>query len=341
MKRASLITALTLLVVLGLCLLSQGPAYAAKMVVKFSHNEPIGSVTDRATQKFKARVESQTKGDIEVQLFPAGQMGKTEEVAEMMKMGTLQMAIGSPANVSGVYPPLQVFDIPYILPSSLNDVVKVINARPAEVIGEGLKKNNIIPLAFYTIGAKQYTANTPIRKPEDFKGVKIRTMSSPTVMETFKALGASPVPIPYYETYTALQLGTVSAQENPIHAIEQMKFYEVQKYIILSSHAPFILLAYANLRWYDGLPQETQKIIADGLKEIIPYMTEETQKDDHESLDRIKKTGKTQVIELTPESRKAFKEALAPVRDRYLKLMGDEGARLLKAFDEETAKYSK
>jgi tripartite ATP-independent transporter DctP family solute receptor len=342
MKRTDRITLVILLSFCFVGIMSPGTGYSAeKLVIKFSHNEAIGSIIDKATQEFKARLEAETKGEIEVQLFPAGQMGKTEQVAEMMKMGTLQMAIGSPANVSGIYPPLQIFDIPYMLPSSLDDVVKVINGRPAEMISAGLKKNNVLPLAFYTIGSKQYTCNSPIHKPEDFKGVKIRTMSSPTVMESFRVLGAQPVAIPYFETYTALQLGTVAGEENPLHAIEQMKFHEVQKYIIISNHAPFILLAYVNQKWFEGLPPDKQKAISDNIKGIIPVVTKGSIEDDHESLEKIKKYGKTEIIELTPESRKAFKEALMPVREKYIKTVGEEGAKLLALFDEEAAKYAK
>jgi len=344
MRKSTIVILATLLVFATVFassfIIGEGIAYGkAKYQIKISHSEPVRSVIDRATQKIKARVAARSRGEVELLLFPAGQLGKTAETAEMMQMGALQMAIGlgSPAHVSGVYTPLTVFDIPFLLPESLPVALEIINGRAGETLSAGLKKNNMRALAYYIIGSKQYTCNHPIQKPDDFKGLKIRVMASPILVEAFKSMGAIPVPIPFLETYTALQLGTVVGQENPIHTIEQMKFYEVQDYVILSEHQPFVILVYTNNRWFEGLPENIQKILSVSFKEIAHWVLEESVADDEKSLEHIEKSG-TKVLKVTPENREAFRKALGPVRAKYIEMVGEEGRKVLKVFDEELSK---
>jgi C4-dicarboxylate-binding protein DctP len=159
-------------------------------------------------------------------------------------------------------------------------------------------------------------------------------------VESFKLLGATPVPVPYFETYTALQLGTVDGQENPIHAIEQMKFYEVQKYLILSNHQPFTLLAYANKKWFESLPKNFQSILYEEFGGIVDQIVKGTLEDDKKSLEHIRASG-TKIIELTPAERRAFQDKLKPVRKKYIEIVGKEGENLLNILDAETEKYSK
>jgi tripartite ATP-independent transporter DctP family solute receptor len=339
MKKNNLVTLLFLTVFLSVFMIGQGTA-DAKYIIKFAHSEPVKSVIGDAVSKFKSSVEELSKGEVEVRIFPAYQLGTTGEVAEMMQMGFLQMALGSAAHISTLYPPIQVFEIPFLLPEDFKLSTEIINGQPGEILSAGLKKKNIIGVSYINGGWKTFMCNKPIHKPSDFKGLKWRTMPSQLIMETYRVLGANPTPLPYTEIYTALQLGTIDGQENPIWANEAMKFYEVAKYLIISNHSAAIMVQFANSKWIEGLPKDIHKIVLDASIELRKYVMGKNEEENREALEKMKKYG-TKIIELTPQERQAFKEALRPVRDKYVSIIGEEGANILKTFDEEIAKAGK
>ena len=335
-KNIILALVVVLVAVFGL-MVSQVPALAkAKYQIKLHHGEPLGSAEDLNARKLKAMIEEKTQGEAEVSMYPAGEMGTDLEAAEMIQMGTLQMAIVATGWLGGISPAAQILDIPFLLPTDSRLAVKVLNGPAGDALGATFKGMKVT--GYYSLGVKQYTCNNAIRKPADFKGLKIRTMASPLVVESFKVMGAIPTPLPYTEVYSALQLGTVVGQENPIWAIKKMKFYEVQDYLILSNHATFVSMMAVNPKWFDSLPPKIQKIIADGSKEIAYPIYESIAKEEQADLDEIRASG-TQIIELTPAEIGAFKEAMVPVRKKFVELTGKQ--ELLKIFDEEVAKVTK
>ena len=188
-------------------------------------------------------------------------------------------------------------------------------------------------LAIYPLSFKQFTSNKAIHHPDDFKGLKWRTMAAPIIMESYKLLGASPVSINYHELYTALQLNTVDGEENPFWSIGEMKFYEVQKYVIRSNHAAFISTMISNKKWFEGLPANIQGIITTAAKATVAVALESDKRIDNEWYEKIKNDPGTSIIELTPESVQAFKDRLKPLRGIYVKMVGESGKEVLKAFD--------
>ncbi len=309
--------------------------------VKWAHHEPLNSAVDKATKILKERVEKETNGEMEILLFPAGQLGNANDLAEMVSMGNFEGIVsGSTGNISNAVPAMQVYDIPFILPESLWDALEVMNSEPVlDSYSNSLAKANIKVLAFYIGGNKQFTSNFPIRKPEDMVGHKYRVMASPLLIETYKVWGASPIPISFQELYTALQLGTVEGQENSVRTIYQMKFHEVQDYLTISNHAPFTQVVYANLDWFNSLPEEYQRILLDAIQDSALYVLEESIRQGEEFLKIMPEESDIVITTLTEEERQAFMVGLEQVKQKYFELTGEEGRAILKAIEEESSKY--
>jgi tripartite ATP-independent transporter DctP family solute receptor len=252
----------TAVAVLALALPLQ--ALAAPVVLKLAHVDPEDvfiSKKGAATRAFKDIVEAETSGAIQVQLYPAGQLGGERELIESTKLGTLQMAMVSGA-IAGYFKPAMVLDIPYLFSSAPVAWEVLDGAFGAELAAAILKETGMRVLAYGETGFRNFTnSKRPIQSPEDLKGLKIRVMETPLYITMVKSLGAAPTPIAWPETYTSLQQGVVDGQENPVSVILQAKFAEVQKHLTLDGHtygADFLLI---NEGVYQKLTPEQQGIL--------------------------------------------------------------------------------
>ena len=220
-------------------------AFTAPIEIKLGHVDAPDNKKGVASLVFKDIVEAGSGGAIKVSVFPSGQLGAERELIEGTKMGTVQMCMVSAA-LAGFFKEAQVLDIPYLF-SSAPVAWKVLDGKFGRELGdECLKKTGMRLLAYGETGFRNFTSSTKlIKSPEDLKGQKIRVMESPVYMTLIKALGGSPTPIAWTETYSALQQKVVDGQENPVSAIMMAKLYEVQKYVTLDGHtygADFILI---------------------------------------------------------------------------------------------------
>jgi len=258
-----------LLLVLGLVVPSAAMA-AAKWSMKFGHDMPEDSAQHVAALKYADLVKERTKGQVEIKVFPAQQLGTDPEMVQQAQMGTLEIVLPPTAKISGFAAQLQLADLPFLFPSK-ETCYQVLDGPVGDKVLALLDAKGLKGVSFWESGFKQITANKAIRKPEDFAGMKVRVMESPLLIAQYKQVKANPVPIDFAETYNALQQGVVDAQENPLVSIVNMKFYEVQKYTMLSNHG---FLGYAFLfskKVYDGLPADIQKVMRDTARELASF----------------------------------------------------------------------
>ena len=266
MMMKSKIVTCGLIAIAFLALMAVVPAgvQAGPTVIKLAHVDPEDvyiSKKGAAARVFKDIVEAESSGAIEVQLFPAGQLGGERELIESTKLGTIQMSMVSGA-IAGYFKPAMVLDIPYLF-SSAPVAWKVLDGPFGQELGDAiLKKTGMRVLAYGETGFRNFTnSKRPIKSPADLKGLKIRVMETPLYVTMVKSLGAAPTPISWPEVYTSLQQGVVDGQENPVSVILQAKFSEVQKYLTLDGHtygADFILI---NDRFYQKLSADQRGII--------------------------------------------------------------------------------
>lgn len=291
--------------------------------IKLHHDLAEESAQHQGLVEFQKLVEEKSGGRIQIQIFPNNTLGSDTEVAEMLQTGSVEAALIPTAKLSGFYAPLQVLDLPFVFPTRDacygtldNDEFKSMLFTPMEDIGfKGIN--------FWESGFKQFTANKPLAKPEDFAGLKFRTMESPLIISQFEALGASPVPIDFGETYNSLQQGVVDGEENPLVSIVNMKFYEVQKNCVISNHA---YLAYALLfskGFWDKLPEDLQQIVIEAADEAVQTERQMTIDKEDGYIKTIEDSGCT-VTYLSDEEKAVLAEVMKPVHEEYRDVIGSD-----------------
>lgn len=261
---SSIVLGICVLILAGLVPVGLPTVHAAQFEIRLGHPDPADIYTSRkaaGSTVFKAMVENETGGAVKVNLFPAGQLGGEREVAEAVKLGSVQIGMLS-GPFSGFCREAQVFDIPYLFPSHLVAYRVLEGPFGKELAEECLKKTGMRILTYAQVGFRNFTNSARvIKSPADLKGLKFRVMENPVYMTLVRSMGGAPTPIPWPETYTALQQKVVDGQENPISSIKFAKLYEVQKYMTTDGHTFGVSFMLINEKFFQSLPKEFQAIV--------------------------------------------------------------------------------
>ncbi|WP_206378124.1 DctP family TRAP transporter solute-binding subunit [Sneathiella limimaris] len=244
------------------------PSMAADVTIRLAHlnpADPFASHSGAMTSVFKSLVETASGGDIEVLLFPDGQLGKDNEVIQQVRDGIVQSTISSAGGVAQHYPLVGVFDIPFAFPNiAATDRVMDLSSNFGKKFAGGLEKETGLKvLGLLDSGGFFAFTNSkrPITSVEDMKGLRIRTMTLPTHQAMVNSLGGQATPLPWAEVYTALQTGVADGQMNPIPVIAFAKFDEVQKYLSITNHVITPYVWTMNQDFYNGLSAEHKEIV--------------------------------------------------------------------------------
>jgi len=238
----------------------------AATTLRVGHIFPITHPVHKSTTAMADFVAKQSNGEVEIKVYSGGALGKGKTLAESIHLGTVDMGTAGPGLLSRLEPSWGLIAGEYVF-KNMESMFKVLNGPVGDDIKNRLKnKRGIRTLGIGYLGQRNLTANKPIRKPEDLKGLKIRIPNIPLRKASFLALGAAPTPMAFSEVYLALQQGVVDGQENPLAQIVAAKFYEVQKYLILTGHAlnPEILLI--NEKKFKSLSDSSQSALLKGAK---------------------------------------------------------------------------
>ncbi|MBM7649424.1 tripartite ATP-independent transporter DctP family solute receptor [Bacillus ectoiniformans] len=281
-----------------------------------------------AAEAFAEKVERESDGRIDVQLYPNGVLfGSDREGIEAVQLGNVEMVIPAMPAIAGFNKKFMVFDLPFLFNSKEN-AYKALDGELGDILLKDLEKNGLKGLAFAENGYRHMSNNKqPITKPSDMDGIKIRTLENPLHTDTFKSFGANAAPFAFGELYTALQQNTFDAMECPVSLYSTNKFYEVQKYLTLSGHVYTATLLLANKDFYDSLPADLQQVLDEASLEYRDNQRLLAEKQDEESLKQIQAEGMI-VNELTEEQREEFKKAAQPVYEKYVPIIGEELVKL-------------
>jgi C4-dicarboxylate-binding protein DctP len=292
------------------------PASAqSPIVIKFSHVVAPDTPKGKASLKFKELAEKYTNGKVSVEVYPNSQLYKDKEELEALQLGAVQMLAPSLSKFGPIgVKEFEVFDLPLILPDK-KALRRVTDGPLGKRLLKLLDAKGIVGLAYWDNGFKEFSANKPLRNPDDFKGVKIRIQSSKVLEMQMRALGAIPQVMAFSEVYQALQTGVVDGQENTPSNMYTQKMHEVQKYTTLSDHGYIGYAAIANKKFWDGLPADIRGQLEKAMAEATAYGNDISEKENAEALDAMKKSGKTEIITLTDAQKVALKKALTPVYD--------------------------
>jgi len=284
-----------LVVFVALALALTAGAASAKVVIKLANAGPDNpdNRTVKAVEIFKHLVEKGTKGEVEVKAYHASKLGDEREALEGIRMGTIQMGTLTSGPVPGFFPEVMVFDIPFLF-SSAPAAWEFFQSDYAKEFKDAFRqKTGVRILDITENGYRHFTdAARPLKAPVDMKGLKIRTMQNPAHMAMVKALGAEPTPIPFSELYMALQQKVVDGMECPVVLIHDMKFYEVQKYMVLDGHLYNPLFVFMNDKFFTKkLTPAQQKVVAEAAKVLADAHNGFSQLANQEGLAKLKAKG--------------------------------------------------
>lgn len=290
-----------------------GAANADPIIIKFSHVVATDTPKGKASEKFKELAEKYTGGKVKIEVYPNSTLYKDKEELEALQLGSVQML--APSNSK--FGPLgirefEVFDLPYILPD-LKTLRKVTEGPLGARLLKLLDSKGITGLAYWDNGFKQMSANKKLVTPADYQGVKFRIQSSRVLQAQFKALGSLPQVMAFSEVYQALQTGVVDGQENTWSNIYTQKMHEVQKYITETNHGYIGYVVIVNKKFWDDLPADIRDQLSKAMKEATDFNNAQSQKENDDALAEIRKSGKSEIIKLTPEQDEAMRKAMEPV----------------------------
>src|SRR5215470_15414973 len=292
-----------------------GPATAADspIVLKFSHVTASDTPKGKAADKFKELAEKYTDGKVKVEIYPNSTLYKDKEELEALQLGAVQMLAPSNSKFGPIgIKEFEAFDLPYLLPDT-KTLRKVTEGPLGARLLKLLDSKGMTGLAYWDNGFKEMSANKKLLSPADYKGLKFRIQSSKVIEAQFRTLGAIPQVMAFSEVYQALQTGVVDGQENTWSNIYTQKMHEVQKYVTTTNHGYIGYVVVVNKKFWDGLPADVREACAKAMKEATEYGNNQSAKENEDALGEIKKTGKTEIITLTPDQDDAMRKAMMPV----------------------------
>jgi tripartite ATP-independent transporter DctP family solute receptor len=248
------------------------PIYAANpRVLKFSSIHDPSHPSGITAEFFAKRVDQLTNGEVEVQVYHSRQLGDALQNVENVRNGSVAMTSISMANLSQVNPKMDMFSLPYIFKSG-DHYWHVLSSPKTMEFMSVLEPKGIKIVSWIDSGARSLFTQEPVRTPEDMKGMKIRVMASPVMINTMKALGANGVPVAWGELYSALQTGVVDGAENNPPSVYSMKFNEVSKYYTLDEHMRIPDLNIISKKVFDKLSDSQQAAIMKAGEEATAFM---------------------------------------------------------------------
>ncbi len=261
----------------------------------------------RAAEHFKELAEKLTQGRVRIDLFPNSQLYKDKEELEALQLGAVQMLAPSVSKFGPLgIKEFEVFDLPYLF-SSYEDVAKITHGPIGAELLEKLKAKGIVGLAYWNNGFKILSANRPLISPDDVLGLKMRIQASKVIEEQMVALGALPQVMAFSEAYQALSSGVVDGTENtPANMLTQKMFRSAEERDADVSRLSRLCRDRRTRTFWDGLPPDIRAALEKAIKETTPLANKLALEENEQSLDEMRKSGKTDFHEPTAEERLAW-----------------------------------
>ena len=323
MKRARLATLglVTLGLVVGLVPMAPSSAIAQKVEATLASVNSPAYINPRMQMVFIQKVAEKTNGQVVIKWVGSGQLGGLKENLEAIIGGNLELCGVNNANLAPLHPNTMLFDFPFIF-RDYEHMKKVVRGPIGQqVYGEFEQKTGIkLIMTGLPDGARSiWNRRRPVLSPDDVKGLKLRVMEAPLMVDTFRALGAIPTPMASTEVYMAAKQGVIDGAEwGPLGIIEQ-KSYETAKYYTLTKHFNMPGSVGMSAKWFNALKPEHQKAIMEAADEARAWFDKEFDADEARALAEVKKRG-MEIVE-NPDIER-FRTAVKPVYDKYADKVG-------------------
>ncbi|MDI6637358.1 MAG: DctP family TRAP transporter solute-binding subunit [Bacillota bacterium] len=311
LHKTFLVIVLAMLTMLGAAL---GEAADNVIRLNVAHVLADSHPCHQALLQLSEAVKQETNGHVQISVISGGALGSELDEIEQVRMGALDMALlYGISNFQGMEPVCAVEELPFLW-ENREQAYAAFDGELGKKLAERVEKHGVKILAYWENGFRNFTNNVrPIVKPEDMKGIKFRVAESAIRLDTFRQLGASAVPMPFPELFTALQQGTVDGQENPLSIIYTSRFYEVQKYLSLSGHIWNTAVLIINPARWQRLSERERRVLQDNALKYRTVARQLIKAQDEEFVSQLKKKG----MIVNEVDKKAFREAVKPVWDKY------------------------
>ncbi|NDP37710.1 MAG: TRAP transporter substrate-binding protein [Rhodoferax sp.] len=327
-----------LLAVTSLGLLISLPTLAQDIqerVIKFGHLNNADHPTSLGVKRFAELLAAKSGGKLKVQEFPSSQLGSDMQQQSALQGGVQEMSAPSTTSLAGIVREFGLVDFPFAV-STFEQADGMLDGPFGAALLAKLPAKGLVALGYWDLGFRNVTnSKRPITRPEDMNGLKLRVIPNPVFVQTFTALKANPVPLPFAELYGALESHAVDGQENPYAVILSNKMYEVQKYLSATNHVYAANIVLVSKKFWDKLSSTEQKIMTEAANEARGYQRTASRAAAQKAVADLQSKG-MQFNELSKAELARMSDVAKPVRARLaasydpvmVKLYNDELKRV-------------
>jgi TRAP-type transport system periplasmic protein len=303
--------------------LAEAQAQIQTRTLRFPSASNKGHPQVLGVEKFAEIVAQKSGGKITVRPFPGGTLGPDLQVVSAMQGGTIDLNVMNASLLAGNVKEMAALDLPFLF-NSAEEADAVIDGPVGRKLIDKLPAKGLIGLAYWDLGFRQmHTRSKPIATADDLRGLKMRVIPTPIYVEFMNTTGANAVPMPFTETYTALEQGAIDGMTNPLLNIPDGKYNEVSKHLTLTNHMYSPQIVIASKRTWDKLSADERKILEEAAVETAAYQRKVARDEAAKVLDQLRKAGMV-IHELPPEEVAKLRDKAKPVIQKYSKELGEE-----------------
>jgi tripartite ATP-independent transporter DctP family solute receptor len=306
-------------------------------VIRFGHLNNADHPVSFGVKRFAELVAAKSGGKLKVQEFPSSTLGNELQQQSALQGGVQEMSAPATTSLAGIVKEFGLIDFPFAV-SSFAQADALLDGPFGQALLARLPEKGLVALGYWDLGFRNVTnSKRPITRPEDLDGLKIRVIPNPVFLETFKALKANPVPMPFAELYGALESKAVDGQENPFAVILSNKFYEVQKYVSATNHVYAANIILVSKKFWDKLSPAEQKIMSEAADEARGYQRQVSRAAAQRAVGDLKSKG-MQYNDVAASEQERMRLAASPVTDRFAATYDQS---IVKLYRDELAKFRK
>lgn len=285
--------------------LASGDAIKEKIVIKVGFEPNPGEPTELSAKEWARLVKEKSDGKVELQIYPSSQLGSKKDLIEQATMGINVITITDFSFLAEYVPDFNVLAGPY-MGDDFDDIFKLTETDWFKDLSKQLDDKGIHILSTnWAFGVRHMIAKKPVYKPADLNGQKIRVSNNKMFLESFKAMGATPIPMPWGEAYTAITQGVIDGCDNPLPFLYGAKIHEAAKYVILTGHMNMISQWVIGRNYWESLPDKVKTILVEAADEAGVYNNKIVAEADKAMLEKYRQEG----ITIIEPDREAFREA--------------------------------
>ncbi|HHV65980.1 MAG TPA: TRAP transporter substrate-binding protein [Peptococcaceae bacterium] len=296
------------------------------IIMKIGHTQVEQSPRHAVSLKMKEYIEKESKGRIEVQIYPTSQLGSSKEQMEGLQTGSIEMVIFPTTSVTDFQPIFTLPDIPYLFPTELDKLLELYKTDAFKAFMATGDEKGFKALAPMFEGYSTISSKNAVTKADQLPEMKLRVIGGALAKQYYTNLGAPPSVIAFGEVYTSLQTGRINSLDIPISQMYENKFYEVCENMTETRHFALTSLIMVNKNWYDGLPEDLQKIVADAAVMAAPEsaaVVEATTEKARAEMTNVK------FYQPSDDLVNKLKEQTGLMEEEYVKLSGERGKKIL------------